>query len=531
MKKWAWKLLFLLGNLSVGYSQPLSIPYNHQLYYRTEESLNYISDPNKDFHTAIRPYNLAEMNRSFNADSVLRGQFKVSKFGKTFIGRKLLHKHTIQLDSANFTLAVSPLVNLEYGKDLMKDSANVYTTNTRGLMVQGTIGKTVAFYASYLETQSKLFPYVADYVTAYQVVPNFGRYKPFKKDGYDYGLAAGYVTWMPSKHFSMQFGNDKNFIGDGYRSLLLSDNSFNYPFLKMTAGFKNIKYFVLMAQLQDGVTYADPQQPFQKKFLSVHYLSYSLGKRIQIGLFEGTNWHGKSLQKTSYNFANPIILSSWAQNGLAGLNNTNLGLNLKVKVFKRTHVYGQFLLDDIGGAKKLDTIPSSAKYGIQGGMKMYNFASVKNFFWQVEFNQVSPYTYSSPLKGNEWSHYNQALAHPVGANFREVLSFLSYRYGRVWAEAKGMYIQYGRDSASVSYGRNIFNGDQGATTGKAWFQGQNASVAYADFKVGFIINPSFNLNLVAGISNRWETFGGQTNHIQFVFVGIKTLLYNINHDF
>jgi hypothetical protein len=119
----------------------------------------------------------------------------------------------------------------------------------------------------------------------------------------------------------------------------------------------------------------------------------------------------------------------------------------------------------------------------------------------------------------------------MGCNFRAALRFLGYRYGRVWVELKGIYTQYGRDSASVSFGRNIFGGDQGSVVGRAWFQGQKATVAFADFRIGFILNPSYNLNILAGINNRWETFGGQTNHIQYVYVGIRTSLYNLYHDF
>ncbi|MBX7180813.1 MAG: hypothetical protein K1X82_01780 [Bacteroidia bacterium] len=513
-------------------AQELFLPLNHQLYYRTEEYLNLINDSSKQFFTAIKPYRIADMNRVMDTDSILRRRYKQSRFGKTFIGRKLLHKHLLQLDSAKFSLAVSPLVNLQYGKDLAVNPAQTYTINTRGLMVQGTIGKTVAFYAAYLETQSQLFPYLADYVKKYQVVPNFGRYKPFKTNGYDYGIASGYVSWSPIPKLNIQFGNDKNFIGEGYRSFLLSDNSFNYPFLKFTANLWKLKYYVLMAQLQDGITQADPQQPFAKKFLSVHYLGFNLGKRIQIGIFEGTIWEGKSLAKVSYNFANPILFSSWAQNGLAGRNNTNLGLNVKLKVFNRTHLYGQFMLDDLGGSTQQDTIPSSPKFAFQGGLKMYDFLFIRNFFWQVEFNQCAPYTYSSNRAGNVWSHYNQSLTHPTGANFREVLSFLSYRYGRFWVEAKGLYCQYGRDSiAGISFGRSIFDGDQGGKVGKAWFQGQKASLAYADFRIGFIINPAYNLNIQVGINNRWESYGSTNSKIQYFYAGIQTSLYNLVQDF
>ena len=40
------------------------------------------------------------------------------------------------------------------------------------------------------------------------------------------------VSYTPNKVLNIQFGHGKNFIGDGYRSLFLSDVSSPYPFLK-----------------------------------------------------------------------------------------------------------------------------------------------------------------------------------------------------------------------------------------------------------------------------------------------------------
>ena len=42
--------------------------------------------------------------------------------------------------------------------------------------------------------------------------------------------SSGFVSVEASDNFIVQFDHGKHFIGDGYRSLLLSDNSFNYPF-------------------------------------------------------------------------------------------------------------------------------------------------------------------------------------------------------------------------------------------------------------------------------------------------------------
>ena len=59
-----------------------------------------------------------------------------------------------------------------------------------------------------------------------------GKAKSFKEGGFDYPVAEAYLSYTPNEFFNFQFGNGKNFIGDGYRSFFLSDVASPYPFLK-----------------------------------------------------------------------------------------------------------------------------------------------------------------------------------------------------------------------------------------------------------------------------------------------------------
>ena len=61
--------------------------------------------------------------------------------------------------------------------------------------------------------------YVQEWVNKYKAVPGKGYYKSFKTTGYDYFDATGYFTFGVTKYIDVQFGYDKNFIGNGYRSL------------------------------------------------------------------------------------------------------------------------------------------------------------------------------------------------------------------------------------------------------------------------------------------------------------------------
>ena len=55
-------------------------------------------------------------------------------------------------------------------------------------------------------------------------------------------LAEANLTFTPNKFIDLQLGYGRNFIGDGYRSILMSDGASPYPFFKLKTTFWKIKY-------------------------------------------------------------------------------------------------------------------------------------------------------------------------------------------------------------------------------------------------------------------------------------------------
>ena len=54
------------------------------------------------------------------------------------------------------------------------------------------------------------------------------------------------------------------------------------------------------------------------------------------------------------------------------------------------------------------------------GGKYFDAFTVKNLDLQGEMNMVRPYTYTHYDSTANYTHYNQPLAHPLGAGFAEV---------------------------------------------------------------------------------------------------------------
>lgn len=528
-------IIFLLLLPFVLFAQQTTIPHNYSNYYGFEGALN---KPDADFHTSIRPFLEGEVRQIINYDSLDRFGYNDKKLANSKIGRKFFKQYFFQTKGDDYFLELSPLFDLQYGKDFANDSS-LYV-NTRGVQVSGNIGKKFSFYSSFYENQAKFPDYIAEYVKAKEVVPGQGRIKTFKTNGFDFSQAFGYISFTPSTYLNLQFGHGKNFIGDGYRSLLLSDFSYSYPFLKITTSVWKIRYVNLFTSFQSDITLADNLASYPRKYGSFHYLDINICKRVQLGLFEGIIWQATDStgkRGIDINYFNPIIFYRPIEFSLNSADNAILGANMKVKVFKQTSIYGQFVMDDLNLSKMQDGKGFfQQKYGWQIGVKSFNLFGVPNLYVQAEYNQVRPYVYAHKKRLQNYSHYDEPLAHPLGANFRETIGIIAYRYKDISAEVKMNYAVYGADTANLSYGQNIFLSDYNAvggiySFGNAIGQGVKTKLMYATFRVSYLINPKTNWNIFAEYTYRKKSTDFREHNNSLFNIGMRTSLRNLYYDF
>lgn len=540
-------ILFTLLYPALNFSQQLNLPLNRENNLVLEKNLN---AQGVEFHTGFKPYLESKVNSIINYDSLNTypplegpggGNKLMVKNKKSWFYRKLFRESFIIIDSSDVHITIDPLFNYEYGKDLAYTTNNNFYKNTRGMMVRGDIGKTFSFESSFNENQATFVNYLDDFVKTNQVVPGQGRPKIFKKNGYDFSMATGYVSYTPNKHFNFQAGHGKHFSGDGYRSLLLSDNAFNYPYLRITSTFGQFQYTNLYASFMnlkdDGLmTPVFTERLFEKKAASFQFLSWNANKKIQLGLFQGLIWQASnSINQQNLNlfYFNPIILSNLAKYSLNNTNNILLGLTSKVKIAKNINLYAQFMLDDIA-IKGVHGF--SNKNGYQLGIKSFDLFQIKNLCFQLEYNQIRPYSYAQSMPEQSYTHYNQALAHPLGANFKELIVFLNYRYKNFFTELKFNYALIGGDSVGKNYGNNIFNSDNTAIYGinsSNILQGQGVktSLSYQSFQIAYLFNANTNFNVIAGITNRIKAYSSTREVSNYFYVGIRTSLSNVYTDF
>lgn len=522
-------LFFVFGYATLALSQQLNLPLNREFNQVNQKAFN---DYNASVHTSFQPIlqaqidtNLIESLSASEKNDFLINVNKTHIKSRSWFSRKLFYENFIQIDTGKFYLTIDPLFNLELGEDSEDNRPEKPSlfVNTRGLIVKGHIGKKFSFQTAVYENQANLPQYLVDYVNTNNVVPGQGRIKKFKDNGFDYNTATSYISYSPNKHFNFQLGNDKQFIGDGYRSLLLSDFSYNYPYYKAVVLFgKNnqFQYTKLNAGLSNLVRRTDistPEALFTRKSMSVHYLNWIATKWLHIGFFESTIWQTESPSGTKpYNFMqlNPILFLNTAVTGFDDDDNSQLGVNTKIKLPFKTILYGQFIYD---GKER------NSKYGYQTGIK---YVGISGLTLQAEYNKIEPYTFSSEIPLQNYSHFNEPLAHPLGANFKEFVGIINYKYKRFFTQAKATYAQK-TSTGSAIFASNLPDNQNQPLFIKPIIE---TDIINLQFHLGIIINPKNNMSLVLGINNRKETTNNidfKTNYIYFAF---RTSLRNLYSD-
>ena len=526
------------------FSSQLNIPFTHQGYAKFDRHLNMIG---LNSHTAAKPYIYQDVARYYDLKQV---NLQTYKEGTSWWSKKLFNEHLVQVQGDDYWFTFDPIFDLQAGKDNAADFSTTFN-NTRGVYIQGGLGKQFSFSTSFYESQGRFAHYINNYAESLRafgpdpaIIPGRGIGKRFKKDAYDYPVAEAYLSYTPNKFINIQFGHGKNFIGDGYRSLLQSDVSSPSTFLKLNTKFWKIKYTNTWMWLRDVRPEVVQDKAFLTKYMANHYLSWNVSKRFNLGLFESVMWTNSNDRGFDVNYLNPLIFFRALEFETGqGAGNALVGLSGKYKLSNNANIYSQFILDefslnDITGGKK----SWKNKYGYQIGLKYYNAFKIDNLLFQMEYNRVRPYTYSHNTIVLNYAHDNQSMAHLWGSNFSETILIGRYHYNRWFADAKIVFgkkgFDFDDDVDDFSYGGDIYRNynerpfESGVTVG----QGNTTNIFHFELQSGYVLNPTTNLKLFAYVSYRdfnpdADTAASFKNSTLWFSLGLRTDLFNWYFDF
>jgi len=518
-------IIFLAITFS-GFSQSVNAPLNEDYYHwvdRYEIKNGVIND---NFHTSWRGYQRSEIARfveelksgdnlsrtdQFNIEYLLNDNWEWADSSNN-VSKKPFLKHFYRaksdlyhVDEKDFNLHVNPVLYLGAGVETAADDKTFI--NTRGVQVRGTIDEKLSFY-SFIGENQVIFPeYVRNRIADNIVVPQEGFWKEFKGNGVDFFTARGYISFNATKHINLQFGHDRFKVGNGYRSMILSDNVPGYLFLKMNTRVWKINYTNLFTQLTADVTGnangLTGNSRYPSKYMSLHHLSVNISKKLNIGLFESVVFGVDSVGTSAeydMQYLNPIIFYRSLEQQNGSPDNVLLGMDFKWLPFKNISLYGQLVLDEF----LLDNLKQGDgwwgnKFGVQFGGEYVDAFGIDNLDLQAETNISRPYTYSHGSVYGSYSNYEQSLAHPLGANFKEVIGIIRYQpLPKLSVQAKLIIANYGTDPDDTqNFGGDILlrNSTRVSNFGNEIGQGVSNDLTYGNLTFSYMWRHNFFIDL------------------------------------
>lgn len=532
-------------------AQSTFVPTGSETYHlidRFEIKNGQLSD---SLHTSVKPYRRDQIvamiggldsttnwsaRDQFNKSYLLSDNFDFSKSteagsSKTF---PLLHSlytekpFLLSYYDENFEIYANPVFDFSAGTTSSNLGSKSIYTNTRGAEIRGSIAKRIGFYTLVTENQTRLPYYIDQRVDSTKSLPGIGFLKGFGVNGYDYLLARGYITFSAAKFINFQFGHDRNFVGNGIRSLILSDFAREYLFLKVNTQIWKFNYQNTFMELFNGTSFSGASSLVGKKYAAHHHISINLAKNFNLGLSETIIFSRSDSLGTSgfdFNYLNPIIFYRSVEQNLNSADNAMVGLDFKWNFLHHFSFYGQLLLDEF----VISQLRSGSgwwanKFGLQGGLKYIDVANISNLDVQVEANYGRPYLYTHFKVSQNFSHYGQPLAHPLGANFYELIGVVRYQpLNRLNLKASLAYSVTGLDTAGINLGQNIFKNystryqEYRNRTG----QGDKTTIIYADLYMSYMIKHNLFLWGSASVRTSKSVSGLYDANESWVSLGLR----------
>ncbi|MCB9080528.1 MAG: hypothetical protein H6555_02335 [Lewinellaceae bacterium] len=409
-----------------------------------------------------------------------------------------------EVNTPDFHLRVNPLLNIKTGP--IKDQEQQFFLNQRGIELRGGVDDRIFIYFNILENQAQFPDYVRNYFQTNKTLPGAGLTKNYSdnlfgvQNGYDFLLSQGYLAFNASPHVGLQFGFGRNAIGNGYRSLLLSDFSNNYLYLKINWEVWKFHYQNIFAELSASSANFEPGNAIvPKKYMAAHHLSFNIRPNLNVGLFEAVIFSRENQFELQY--LNPVIFYRSIEHSLGSPDNVLIGMDAKWNFLQRFQLYGQFLFDEFLFKELFIERRGwwGNKFSYQAGLKYIDAFGIDHLDLQAEYNTARPFTYTHFDSTSAYTHYRQPLAHPLGANFREVVLLGRYQpFHRLIIEGRLLRATTGEDDGQGSnWGTNLLvsSNSRSLDYGNDIGQGVATTITITGLDISYMLTHNVYLDL------------------------------------
>jgi len=342
----------------------------------------------------------------------------------------------------------------------------------------------------------------------------------------------GQLTYQAGKHFSFELGKAKQFWGDGYRSMILSDHASPAPFFKVTTTLGKFRYMNLWMQLRD-ISFGQNLSNARVKYSAMHAFSYQITPKLNASLYEWVVWQNSdtlSRRGLDLYYLNPLVFYRPVEYSLGSPDNVMLAASLRWSVTPSLRIYGQFVLDEFN----LKLYKRSNNWWgnkIAGQLGVRWNRPGKGLEVLAEMNVARPFIYSHGSSIQAWTHINQSMAHPLGSNFVE--SCLRIRYiKKLWsvseqfnAAAFGRDYDANGDGVTDNFGGNIirsYANPYGGSFGHELLQGQLHKTVFHSFTLSRALSESSRWEVYLRQNLRAEKVSDQLSTENWLMIGIQT---------
>ncbi|MBL7812271.1 MAG: hypothetical protein JNL57_08630 [Bacteroidetes bacterium] len=403
------------------------------------------------------------------------------------------------------TVCINPVLNLAAGPS--SQFGSLAQQNGRGIELRASLAGKLGIYTRVVENQTYFPDYINRYRDSFGVVPGLGWWKKYGSRGTDYLQAIGYFTYAVIRrpedpvHVNMSMGHGSFQVGNGYRSLILGNDVQPYLFLKFNTRIGPFYYQNIFGQM-NGFSPLLGNTLLPKKYMAMHRAAVMIGKHqsLELALNEMTI-HSRSNGGFDPEYLNPVIFYRAIEANQGSADNSLMAIDGCFR-WKGFRFYGQFMLDEF----KLSNMQKGEWWGNKNGLQL-GFTKVMtngplNILFQAEYNKVRPYTYSHMDPANSYTHYNQPLAHPQGANFSEGF-FRLYVQPKKWQRLHALcmfnHARQGQDSwlGGRNFGSNPRRDNDFRTSdfGVKMYQGANTRIQSFRVQMTYMLRHNVNLDL------------------------------------
>ena len=359
--------------------------------------------------------------------------------GPQFISFKYLksnpsaQQHLMTYKDNHFGLIVDPVGNFT----MQSRNGKTNTIQGKGFQLAGYAGKRIGFQLSFTDINEQGD---FDSLRVDNELPGFVRKETTNSKILNYSQMNATLSYRLNKGM-ITVGQDQHVMGYGkYGNIVLSDKAPAYPFYALNYQPSTwLKFNYMHAWLESGVldtrasydlnnkVYGGVRQQYLPKYFATHSVEITPMKGLKLNLGESI-MYSENLQLAymlPITFFKAFDNQKYADNILSGSNGQFFFGFSSRNQLRNTHLYGQWMIDEIRLGSAFDAGQSRNQLGYQLG------ASVTDLFlhyltFNAEYTRLNPFMYRNFITAQNYSNANFSLGDWMGANADRI--YLSAKY-------------------------------------------------------------------------------------------------------